>query len=260
MVGSLACRGVAVDIALNAVVAYALNGERAALHKEILVARDAILDCCCDVDACVPHLHIFSALDGVGILTIDGEHSPTLQFEMAFAIERRLLCQGTGRVGAVGEGVGGFCLDTEIDTLAIHNANGCSGIDRSGIGKGEATQFHGGFVGAAHVELAIAALAREGVGDFLVHIVALRYADMCSVDGRRHQMCDIACHINLCRRAFVNNADGGGINIGGIDKHTGNVADGEGLVLDGERTALGISHRARIGSRKLIDDVAHDNV
>ena len=247
-----ACRP--VDVALNGIVANSADGERTALHEEVFIARDAVLDGLLHVDGAVFHLHVFGALDGMCQGAINMESALALEFEVPLAVEGGLLVAGSG----IGEGVLGVLLHTEGHALAIHDADGGSRPYGRGVGEREAVEFYGGLVGTNHVKLAVAGVASEGVGDFtdgVVHLAALLDAHMCAGDHRGDVSCDVAGNPHFGSGAFVGHLDSVVGHCALVNEHLVEVGDGEHLAVDGACGSLGILHVAALRCRKGVDDI-----
>ena len=258
MVGGLTCRGVAVEAALQAVAAYAADSQRAAGHLEELVAVDTVLDSLQDVDGAVADGHIIATPDAVGALAVaaDVQRALALELTMSLAHKGCLLVV----LRAVGEGVLGVSFHADIDALAILDVEGCTG----GIGEREAAQLHGGFVGAGHIELAVAAVAGEAVGDLaggvVADIAALCYADMRAIDRDRQIAGNAAVDNHGGGIAVVGDHHGGVSHRRIINVHARDGIDVIGITSDGDLIAVGIDHLASILGRNLISHAAHLHV
>ena len=132
MVGGLSCRGCAIEIALDALIAHTADIHRTALHLEIRVAVDAVAYSRGDVQREVLHRDIVTTLDGVLGFAHDIECAVALQLDLALAVETGLL----RTVSPVGEGIHGVLLRADLNALAVGDIDSGS----SGVGECESGQ------------------------------------------------------------------------------------------------------------------------
>ena len=119
MVGGLTSRGIAAQVTLYAVIAYAADSHSAALHLEILLAIDAIADSRGDVQRQVLDGNVRSRLDAVLIVAHNVQCTIALNLELAFRVDAGLL-----RAAAVGQRIHGILLCTELYALRIGDVDG----------------------------------------------------------------------------------------------------------------------------------------
>ena len=188
----------------------------------------------------------------MGGVAIDVEHALALEFEVALAAQTALPVAA----GAVAQSVLGVFLHREIDALAVLNVDGGAG----GIGERKAVELERSLQRAIHVELAVGAGAREGVGDFTGQVVGLHNADVGARDRDGEILRHVACHNDAGRRATVADADSvvDHVVVGEADLADGvgsrSVAHLIGFAFDGERSALCEGHVARVGGPMDIGD------
>ena len=256
MVSELTGRRRAVDVALQAVVAHTADGQRAALHEEVLVARDAVLHSLLDVDGGILQLHVLSTLDGVGQLAVDIERALALQLEVALAVEGRLLVAA----GIVDERVLGVLLHAEVNALAIHDVDGGTAIDGVGVGQRQSVELDGSLVRARHVELAVAGLSAERVGNLLCHVAALDDADVSPTHGDGDVAGHVAGNEHLRLVAVVNHLYGVVHDVGVVHVHAVYLAEVVHLIQNSDRLTALVNHLAGLGRRNLVGDIAHLDV
>ena len=132
---------------LYTVVARPGDIHRTALHKEVLVAVDTVLQSALHVDGAVLDLNILLAPDAMGGLAVDGECALALELGVALADEASLPVA----TSAVGEAVGRLVLDAEVDALAVLDVDGRT----IGIGQIESVEGDAALIAAAEIEAAI---------------------------------------------------------------------------------------------------------
>ena len=203
MVGGLAGRGVAVEVALDAVIACAADSDGAAFHEEILVARDAVAHGGGDVEGGIFKADVFACLDAVLHVAHDVERALLGEFGVPLDVETALL----RAAGGVNEAVGGAGDDLHLDALAVLDVHGSTAIDGRGVGQGESVELNGGLVRARHVELAVGGGAAEVVDDLRGEAVALRNGDVRPVLGDGEVLAGDAVSGDSSRSAAVNHAD-----------------------------------------------------
>ena len=203
MVGSLAGREGVLQVALYAVVARAADVDGAALHQEVLVARDAVAHGRGDVEGGVLQGDVLAGLDTVLHVARDVEGALLLELGVPFDVEAAFL----RAAGGIDEGVGGAGNDLDVDALAVLYVHGGAAIDGRGVGQREAVELDGSLVGARHIELAIGRGAAERIGDLGGQVAALGDADVCSALRDGKVLAGDAVGGDGGRRAIIHHAD-----------------------------------------------------
>ena len=192
MVGGLTRRGVAAQVALDAVVAHAADGNGTTLHQEVLFAVDAVAHGLGDVQRQVLHADVVAALDGVLRVARHVQRALALQLQLSLAVDAGLL----RAVATVGQRVLRAALGAELYALLVGDVDG--GTVR--VGHRQTCQRNGTFIRAVECQRAVGGRAAEHVGD-LVAVdglrVCLRDGDVCAayfcrdvvgyVIGHRHR-------------------------------------------------------------------------
>ena len=256
MVSSLARRGVAVDVTLDAVVLRAADVYRAALHQEVLGTADAVTCSRSHVDGGVLDGEVLARLDAVLHVANDVQRTLLRKLGMALDVEAALL--RTGR--SVAERVGRSCNNLYLDALAVLDVYGSTAIYWCRVGQRQAVQFYRGLVRARHIELAVGRCAAQRVGDFLGQVVALGYRHVRPTDGRRDVLRHVASHRYQCCRTVVTDANRTVADLAVVHHHRSDVGERKGLAHDGHRLAIGVGHLTRLRGRKLIGHATHLDV
>ena len=179
VVFGLTRRGVAVEVALDAIVARAADVDGAALHQEILVAGDAVTHGGGDVESGVLDGDVLASLDGVLHVAHHVERALLLELGVALHVEAALLRAG----GGIDECVGGAGDDLHVDAFAVLDMHRSAAVDRRSVGQRQAVELDGGLVGARHVEAAIRRRTAEVVGNLAGKIASLRDGDVSPLLG-----------------------------------------------------------------------------
>ena len=253
MVGGLASGGIAVDVALYAVIARAADVDGAALHEEVFGAVDAVGHGLGDVEGGVFQCHVFACLDGVLRVARHVERAFLGKLGVALDVEASLL----RAIGGIDQRVGGAVHHFHLDAFAVLDVHGGTAVYGCRVGQGQAVQRYRGLVGARHVELAVCRRAAQRVGDFLLQVVALDDGDVGTVDGRRDIACHVASHGDGGGSAVVVDSDSGVGHAGVIYRHLVDVGEWEFFPHDGKRLTVGVGHVARLCGGELVCDAAH---
>ena len=138
MVGGLTCRGGAIELTLDALIANTTDVHGATLHKEILVTADTILLGRGDIQREVLDADIVATLDGMFGLACHIQRAIALQLYLTLAVDTA----SVRAISTIGQGVLGVFLSTDLDALAIGDIQGST----TGIGHRETSQREGTFV------------------------------------------------------------------------------------------------------------------
>ena len=252
MVGSLACRGSAAQVALDTVISYSTNGDSAALHLEIFLTRDTVAHGLGDVQRKIFHGDVVAALDGVLRVANDIQRAVALQLDLPLAVDAGLL----RAIGSVGQRVHGILLRAELNALTVGDVD--SGA--AGVSQRQPGQRHRALVGTRESKLAVGSCARQRI-DYLVVIhgvgVRLGYRDVCPVDGWRDILRHVAGYGDSGRRAFVAHGDAVVRHLCIVDGHRVNLAEGKRLAHDGHSRSVVVGHLARLCGGEEIGHTAH---
>ena len=193
------CGGVALEVALDAVVAGAADVHGAALHEEVLVARDAVAHSRRDVECGVLEAYVLAGLDGVLDVAHHVEGALLLELGVPLNVEAAFL----RACGGIDEGVGGAGYHLDVDAFAVLYVHGGAAVDGRYVGQRQAVELDGGLVGARHVELAVVGGAAEAVGDLRGQRVALRDGDVRTLLSDSQVLADVVGHSHRRRGAAV---------------------------------------------------------
>ena len=197
-------RGVALEVALDAVVTRTADIKGATLHQEILVARDAVALGRGDVDCGVLDGDILAGLDGVLEVARHVEGALLRKLGVALHIETALL----RAAGGVGQGIGGAGDDLHLDALAVLYMHRGAAVDGRGVSQRQAVELDGRLIGARHVELAVGRRAAEVVGNLGGQVAALRNRDVRALLRDGQVLTHIVGHRHRRRIAIINHIDG----------------------------------------------------
>ncbi len=177
MAGGDAGRGGASEVALDAVIADAGEGDSAALDLHVLLAVDTVSHGGGDIEGEVFDSDIGGGLDSMLGVSGDVECAVTLNLQLSFAVDAGFV----GTVGGVGERVDGAFLRGELDTFGIGDIDSRS----VGVGEGHAGEGDGGFIRTVKSERTVGGVAGERIRDFRSQVAALADRHMCPADGER---------------------------------------------------------------------------
>ena len=256
MVSGLACRGVAVNVTLDAIVLRATDVNRAALHQEVLSAADAVTCSRSHVDGSVLDGEVLTRLDAVLHVANDVQRTLLRKFGVALDVEAALL--RTRR--SVAERVGRSCNNLYLDALAVLDVYGSTAIYWRGIGQRQTVELYRRLVRARHIELAVGGCAAQRVGDFLSQVVALGYRHMRPADSRRDVLCHVASNGNSSGCAIITDANRAVSNARFVHRHAIDVGERKSLAHDGYGLAIGVGHLARLRGWELVGHAAHLDV
>ena len=163
MVGRFTSVGIAIQVALDAVVGCAADAYATALHQEELPAVDAVAGGRGHVDSCVLQRDILAGLDTVLGIADDIECTLLGKLGVALDIETALLRTANG----IGQCIGGASHNFHLDALAVLDMHGSPAIHGCRVGQRQAVQFYRSLVGARHVELAIGRGTAQRIGNLV---------------------------------------------------------------------------------------------
>ena len=128
MVGGLACRagGGVFDVTLQTVIADVAQRDRAAFHREILLAVDSVTNGRKHIDGGVLDRNILAGFDAVFDVSIHVERTFLLELGVSFDIECAFLLTGS----SVFERVRSAGNDLYVNAFAVLHMQRCSRIDR----------------------------------------------------------------------------------------------------------------------------------